>query len=117
MKVAAISWLRTSIILLPDLDSSCIIKGVHSLSSLLSINPLSISYSSKYFNLVILHIMSVYNNIAPEEDESHQAISSYFLGPKAENYGFFKKNIIEILDAQRDARLDYFPRDGVSSSS
>lgn len=61
--------------------------------------------------------MSVYNSIAPEEDESHQAISSYFLGPKAENYNFFMKNIVEILEAHRDARLDYFPRDGVSSSS
>ena len=55
----------------------------------------------------------VYNNIDPTEDESHQRISSYFLGPKAENYEFFKKNVIEVLDAQRDARLDYFPRDGV----
>ncbi|KAL8819057.1 MAG: hypothetical protein Q9191_007816, partial [Dirinaria sp. TL-2023a] len=56
--------------------------------------------------------MSIYNDVAPEEDESHQIISSYFLGPKAENYEFFKKNIIEILDGQKDARLDYFPRDG-----
>lgn len=60
--------------------------------------------------------MSVYNNIEPAEDESHQAISSYFLGPKAENYEFFKKNILEILEGQRDARLDYFPRDGVRHS-
>ena len=57
--------------------------------------------------------MSVYNDIAPEEDESHQQISSYFLGPKAENYEFFKKNILEILEGQKEARLDYFPRDGV----
>ena len=56
---------------------------------------------------------NVYNDIAPDEDESHQAISSYFLGPRAENYEYFKKNILEILDGQRDARLDYFPRDGV----
>lgn len=54
----------------------------------------------------------VYNNIDPEEDESHQKISSYFLGPKAENFEFFKSNILEILEGQRDARLDYFPRDG-----
>ena len=60
--------------------------------------------------------MSVYNNIEPAEDESHQAISSYFLGPKAENYEFFKKNILEILEGQRDARLDYFPRDGVRAT-
>ncbi|KAK4693691.1 hypothetical protein P7C71_g3756, partial [Lecanoromycetidae sp. Uapishka_2] len=56
--------------------------------------------------------MSVYNNIEPSEDESHQAISSYFLGPKAENYEYFKQNILTILDGQRDARLDYYPRDG-----
>ena len=59
--------------------------------------------------------MSVYNNVDPVEDESHQAISSYFLGPKAENYEYFKKNILEILEGQRDSRLDYFPRDGVRS--
>ena len=56
---------------------------------------------------------NIYNDIAPDEDESHQAISSYFLGPRAENYEYFKKNILEILEGQRDARLDYFPRDGV----
>lgn len=59
----------------------------------------------------------VYNYIDPEEDESHQKISSYFLGPKAENFEFFKKNILEILEGQRDARLDYYPRDGVSARS
>ncbi|KAL9099527.1 MAG: hypothetical protein Q9163_004987 [Psora crenata] len=54
----------------------------------------------------------IYNDILPEDDESHQKISSYFLGPKAENYEWFKKNLLEILDSQRDARLDYFPKDG-----
>ena len=57
--------------------------------------------------------MSVYNNVDPAEDESHQAVSSYFLGPKAENFEYFKKNILQILEGQRDARLDYFARDGV----
>ena len=57
----------------------------------------------------------VYNDVAPEDDESHQAISSYFLGPRAENYEYFKKKILEILEAQRDARLDYFPKDGVGN--
>ncbi|KAL9616077.1 MAG: hypothetical protein Q9160_009012 [Pyrenula sp. 1 TL-2023] len=56
--------------------------------------------------------MAVYNNIDPLEDESHQIISSYFLGPKAENYKIFKKCLVEILESQRDARLDYFPKDG-----
>ena len=56
---------------------------------------------------------NIYNDVAPEEDESHQTISSYILGPRAENYRFFKKNILEILEGQRDVRLDYFPKDGV----
>ena len=56
--------------------------------------------------------MSVYNKIDPADDESHQIISSYFLGPKAENYDFFQKRLSDILEAQRDARLDYFPKDG-----
>lgn len=46
---------------------------------------------------------NIYNEVAPEEDESHQAISSYFLGLRAENYEYFKKNILEILEGQRDA--------------
>ena len=48
--------------------------------------------------------MAVYHQLDPIEDESHQMISSFFLGPKAENYEWFKKNLIEILEAQRDAR-------------
>lgn len=57
----------------------------------------------------------VYNSINPVEDVSHQIISSYFLGPKAENFEYFKNNINIILEAQKDARLDYFPSDGVRS--
>lgn len=49
----------------------------------------------------------------PDEDESHQVVSSYFLGPKAENFDWFKKQLDEILEAVRDARLDYYPRDPV----
>lgn len=56
--------------------------------------------------------MSIYNNIDPADDESFQIISSYFLGPKAENYDFFQKRLSDIIEAQRDARLDYFPNDG-----
>ena len=56
---------------------------------------------------------NIYTDVEPEDDESHQAVSSYFLGPKAENYEYFKRNILEILEGQRDARLDYFPKDGV----
>ena len=51
-----------------------------------------------------------------KQDVSHQRISSYFLGPRAENYEFFKENIIQILDEQRDSRLNYFPEDGVRCS-
>lgn len=47
-----------------------------------------------------------------EDDESHQMISSLFLGPHAENYEYFKSNIIAILEHTRDARLNYFPEDG-----
>ena len=48
--------------------------------------------------------MAIYNQKDPLEDESHQVISSYFLGPKAENYEVFKAALINILEAQRDAR-------------
>ena len=57
--------------------------------------------------------MAVYTKKSSEEDESHQKISSFFLGPRAENYDYFKSNIIAILEEHQDSRLDYFPRDGV----
>lgn len=57
---------------------------------------------------------NLYTSKAPEDDESHQMISSLFLGPHAENYEYFKSNIISILEYTRDARLNYFPEDGVS---
>ena len=56
--------------------------------------------------------MSVYHSTDPADDESHQKISSYFLGPKAENSDFFQKCLADIFEAQRDARLDNFPKDG-----
>ena len=56
---------------------------------------------------------NLYTSKAPEDDESHQMISSLFLGPHAENYEYFKSNIIAILEATRDARQNYFPDDGV----
>ncbi|KAL8946948.1 MAG: hypothetical protein Q9222_006720 [Ikaeria aurantiellina] len=55
---------------------------------------------------------NLYTTKAPEDDESHQIISSLFLGPHAENYEYFKDNVIAILEATRDARLRYFPEDG-----
>lgn len=48
-----------------------------------------------------------------EHDLSHQAISAYFIGPQAENLDLFQENIKTILDELRDARLKYFPGDGV----
>ncbi|KAK0123880.1 hypothetical protein ONS95_008875 [Cadophora gregata] len=46
------------------------------------------------------------------EDKSHQAISSYFIGPQAENLGDFKENIDSILNELQKARANYFPEDG-----
>lgn len=57
---------------------------------------------------------SVYTTKQPEDDESHQMISSLFLGPHAENYDWFKDNLIGVLEKIRDGRLNYFPEDGVS---
>lgn len=54
-----------------------------------------------------------YSTKNSEDDESHQMISSLFLGPHAENYEYFKSNVIAILEYTRDARLNYFPEDGV----
>ena len=48
------------------------------------------------------------------EDVSHQQISSYFIGPQAENLGFFEKNIQTILRELGLARTNYFGDDGVS---
>ena len=60
--------------------------------------------------------MSKYNtkHSKVEGDASHQAISSYFLGPRAENFEYLRSNILTILEEQRETRLDYFPEDGVS---
>jgi len=58
---------------------------------------------------------NVYTDKSSHEDVSHQIISSYFLGPQAENLQFFKDNIATILEEQQDARLNYFPQDGVPS--
>ena len=52
---------------------------------------------------------------ATAEDETHQAISSWFIGPQCENLPFFRNNIKIILDELEKARGAYFPEDGVSS--
>jgi hypothetical protein len=46
-------------------------------------------------------------------DVSHQIISSYFIGPQAENLPYFEQNIHTILEELRLARTRYFPGDGV----
>jgi hypothetical protein len=48
-------------------------------------------------------------------DISHQIISSYFIGPQAENLDYFKANIHNILEELRNGRLNYYPQDGVGT--
>ncbi|KAL5000011.1 pyridoxal-dependent decarboxylase conserved domain protein [Aspergillus recurvatus] len=43
-------------------------------------------------------------------DITHQAISSYFIGPEAENLDEFKTNIATILTELENARKRYFPQ-------
>ncbi|KUJ19919.1 uncharacterized protein LY89DRAFT_466208 [Mollisia scopiformis] len=46
-------------------------------------------------------------------DKAHQLVSSYFIGPHAENLHDLKQNIDSILNQLRDARLNYHPDDPV----
>ncbi|KAJ2990730.1 hypothetical protein NUW58_g2807 [Xylaria curta] len=55
---------------------------------------------------------TAYNSTATHEDVSHQIISSYFIGPQAENLPYFKENIHIILEELEKARKNYFPEDG-----
>ncbi|KAI3328115.1 pyridoxal-dependent decarboxylase domain-containing protein [Xylariaceae sp. AK1471] len=55
---------------------------------------------------------TAYNSTATHEDVSHQVISSYFIGPQAENMSYFKENIHIILKELESARKKYFPEDG-----
>ncbi|KAI9373196.1 pyridoxal-dependent decarboxylase conserved domain protein [Aspergillus egyptiacus] len=43
-------------------------------------------------------------------DLTHQAISSYFIGPGAENLDEFQANIVTILSKLREARQNYLPQ-------
>ncbi|KAI1080419.1 pyridoxal phosphate-dependent transferase [Whalleya microplaca] len=52
------------------------------------------------------------NTISTHEDVSHQVISSYFIGPQAENLSYFKENIGIILEELQAARENYFKEDG-----
>ncbi|KAI0517404.1 pyridoxal-dependent decarboxylase domain-containing protein [Xylaria bambusicola] len=55
---------------------------------------------------------AVYNSATTYKDISHQVISSYFIGPQAENLPYFKENIHIILEELEKARKSYFPEDG-----
>ncbi|KAF2971517.1 hypothetical protein GQX73_g2076 [Xylaria multiplex] len=55
---------------------------------------------------------TAYDSIPTYEDVSHQIISSYFIGPQAENLPYFKDNIDIILEELEKARKNYFPEDG-----
>lgn len=48
------------------------------------------------------------------EKSSYKAISSYFIGPQAENIELFKDHINVLLDQMVKTRKNYFPGDGVS---
>ncbi|KAI0427025.1 pyridoxal-dependent decarboxylase domain-containing protein [Xylaria sp. FL1042] len=52
-----------------------------------------------------------YNSTTTDGDVSHQVISSYFIGPQAENLPYFKENIDIILEELEKARKNYFPKD------
>ena len=43
----------------------------------------------------------------------HEAIASWFLGPKAENHQFLRDTFSAIVDDLQQARLQYHPEDGV----
>ena len=62
---------------------------------------------------MVYEVNNVYSSIAAHEDTTHQAISSYFLGPQGENLNRFKENLDIILEEQRYVRETYFPQDGV----
>ena len=50
----------------------------------------------------------------PSKDtDPHHVISSYFIGPKAENLDSFKANIETILAEVKKARDEYYPADNV----
>ncbi|THC87545.1 hypothetical protein EYZ11_013009 [Aspergillus tanneri] len=43
---------------------------------------------------------------------NHEIVSSFFIGPRAENIDIFKKNIDNILQSVLKARQNYYPNDG-----
>lgn len=59
---------------------------------------------------------SLYLSEESENEDSHKITSSLFTGPQTKNIDYFKKNVSDILDAHADARQNYNPSDGVSST-
>jgi hypothetical protein len=52
-----------------------------------------------------------------DEETAHHTISSYFIGPKAENLDDFQANINAILEELRNRRLAFYGDDEVKSLS
>lgn len=48
-----------------------------------------------------------------DEETAHHTISSYFIGPKAENLDDFQANIIAILEELRNRRQAFYGDDEV----
>ncbi|KAI0928055.1 hypothetical protein AcW2_004189 [Taiwanofungus camphoratus] len=46
-------------------------------------------------------------------NETHQAVSAWFLGPKAENHKVLKDHLCDVVDRITHSRKDYFPNDPV----
>lgn len=106
------------------LQSSAIFPHAHDLASKLKSELPEIIKSHEAPDLDDDHSDTVYA-ASPEHktawssyqtpDVSHQIISSYFIGPQAENLQYFENNIHTILEELRLARNKYYPEDGVSS--
>lgn len=47
------------------------------------------------------------------DTDPHEVISSYFIGPKAENLPVFQENLITILNELKNTRLAYHENDEV----
>ena len=55
-------------------------------------------------------------NAYPLPHQQHQAVASWFLGPRAENIDFLKKYVQSILEDVQKTRRNLHPQDGVTTS-
>ena len=55
------------------------------------------------------------NQPTPLKD-MHECVSSWFLGPRAENFDLLKEIFSGVLDEHRRVREEYHPEDGVRDS-